>query len=604
MCGIAGLFNVNISLNLIQAMVDFISHRGPDNQSIWMDTDRHISFGHTRLAIVDKVGGNQPMTDTSGRFTIVFNGEIYGYKSLKEKYKNYQFSTDSDTELIFAILFEHGYEFVKYLPGMFAFVLYDRKTNELFGARDRFGEKPFYYTTQFGGFAFASELKALKKISPKGLNLDLRSISSYLERLYVPANRCIYKEINKLEPACCFVYKCGSLEIKRYWEVPKMTQKIDFEEAIDLLNDKLIESVKKQLIADVPVGSFLSGGLDSSLITAIASKISNKPISTYSFGFTLTQSRNELKEARNHAINIGTKHTEFDERDFNVFDVFQKLQKYFDEPFGDSSAIPMYIISNHASKYGRVILTGDGGDELFGGYSQWYSKVINPLAQNNVKTTGLSLASAKLKLKRIFSDEKGKSKKMGKTIARENEFLFRHEFNNMFFSYDKIRSLGLPLPYGYRYGFMSSNSLDDVLLTDIQNFMVADILVKTDTTSMANGLELRAPFLDVNLAEFSISLPVAFKYQGNENKIILRELIKKHYPYLERQQRKLGFGAPVEDWLKLKEFDEYRKYVLTEESASVYQFIDFHKMGNRLELNNYRTWAVINLNAWLKTQNS
>jgi asparagine synthase (glutamine-hydrolysing) len=602
MCGIAGLFNVNISLNFIQTMVDSISHRGPDNQSIWMDTQRHISFGHTRLAIVDKVGGNQPMTDTFGRFTIVFNGEIYGFKSLREKYKNYLFTTDSDTELIFAMLYEHGYDFVKYLPGMFAFVLYDRETNELFGARDRFGEKPFYYTTQFGGFAFASELKALKKISPKGLNLDLRSVSSYLERLNVPANRCIYKEINKLEPACCFVYKFGSLEIKRYWEVPKMTQKIDFEEAIDLLNDKLVESVKRQLIADVPVGSFLSGGLDSSLITAIAAKINDKTISTYSFGFTMTQSRNELKEARNHSINIGTKHTEFDERDFNVFDVFQKLQKYFDEPFGDSSAIPMYIISNHSSKYGRVILTGDGGDELFGGYSQWYSKIINPLAQNNVKTTGLSLARAKLKLKRIFSDEKGKFKKMGKTMEGENKFLFRHELNNMFFSYDKIKTLGLPLPYGYWYGFTSSNSLNDVFLTDIQNYMVADILVKTDTTSMANGLELRAPFLDVKFAEFAISLPVAFKYQGGENKLILRELIKKHYPYLERQKGKLGFGAPIEDWLKLKEFDEYRNYVKNDRSALVYRLIDFTKMSDRLALNNYRTWAVINLNAWLEVQ--
>jgi asparagine synthase (glutamine-hydrolysing) len=602
MCGISGLFKINVSLEFIHPMVQSLKHRGPDAQEYWIDKELEIAFGHARLSIVDIQGGKQPMTDAYGRYTIVFNGEIYGFRELKLRYNKYPYQNRSDTELIFAMLYEHGYEFVKRLPGMFAFVIYDREKKELFGARDRFGEKPFYYTTQFGGFAFASELKTLKKISPEELNLDLRSVSSYMERLYVPANKCIYQEINKLEPANYFIYKNGSLEIKRYWEKPEMTQKIDFWEAIDLLNDKLVESVKKQLIADVTVGSFLSGGLDSSLITAIAAKISDKPICTYSFGFTLTQSRNELKEARNHAIKIGTKHTEFDERDFNVFDVFQKLQKYFDEPFGDSSAIPMYIISNHASKYGRVILTGDGGDELFGGYSQWYSKVINPLAQNIDKTTGLSFALAKHKLKLIFSDEKGKFKKMGKTMAGENEFLSRHELNNLFFSYDKIRSLGLPLPYGYRYGFTSSNSLDDVFLTDIQNYMVADILVKTDTTSMANGLELRAPFLDVKLAEFAISLPVDFKYQGNENKIILRELIKKHYPNLERQQGKLGFGAPVADWLKLKKFDEYRNYVKNDKSAIVYRLIDFNKMGDRLALNNYRTWAVINLNAWLEVQ--
>jgi asparagine synthase (glutamine-hydrolysing) len=602
MCGIAGLFKINVSLELIHPMVQSLKHRGPDAQEYWIDNELEIAFGHARLSIIDIQGGNQPMTDAYGRYTIVFNGEIYGFRKLKLRYNKYPYQNSSDTELIFAMLYEHGYEFVKHLPGMFAFVIYDREKKELFGARDRFGEKPFYYTTQFGGFAFASELKALKKISPEELNLDLRSVSSYMERLYVPANRCIYQKINKLDPASYFVYRNGRLEINRYWELPTNTEKIVFQEAVDLLNIKLIESVKNQLVADVPVGSFLSGGLDSSLITAIAAKISNKPISTYSFGFTLTQIRNELKEARNHAINIGTKHTEFDERDFNVFDVFQKLQKYFDEPFGDSSAIPMYIISNHASKYGRVILTGDGGDELFGGYSQWYSKIINPLAQNNVKTTGLSLARAKLKLKRIFSDEKGKFKKMGKTMEGENKFLFRHELNNMFFSYDKIKSLCLPLPYGYRYGFTSSNSLNDVFLTDIQNYMVADILVKTDTTSMANGLELRAPFLDVKFAEFAMSLPVAFKYQGGENKLILRELIKKHYPYLERQKGKLGFGAPIEDWLKLKEFDEYRNYVKNDRSALVYRLIDFTKMSDRLALNNYRTWSVINLNAWLEVQ--
>ena len=600
MCGISGLFKTNVSLEMIHLMVQTLNHRGPDAQDVWIDNELEIALGHARLSIVDIQGGNQPMTDSYGRYTIVFNGEIYGFRDLKSRYNKYPYQNSSDTEVIFAMLYEHGYDFVKYLPGMFAFVIYDREKKELFGARDRFGEKPFYYTTEFGGFAFASELKALKEISPKELNLDLRSVSSYLERLYVPANRCIYQGINKLEPASCFFYRKGILEISRYWYLPSTTERIDFQEAVDLLNIKLIESVKNQLVADVPVGSFLSGGLDSSLITAIAAKNSSDKISTYSFGFTQTQSRNELEEARKHAENIGTKHTEFDERDFKVFDVFKTVQSYFDEPFGDSSAIPMYIISNYASQYGKVILTGDGGDEVLGGYSQWYSNVLNRYPNSDIISFGW--ACTKQKIKSIFSDTKRDWTKMGKTFEVENEFLYSHELNNILFSYDKITSMGLPLPYGYKYAFKSNNSLNDVFLADIQNYMVGDILVKTDTTSMANSLELRAPFLDVNLAEFAISLPVEFKYQGGENKLILRELIKKHYPYLERQQGKLGFGAPVEDWLKLKEFDEYRSYVKNDRSAPVYGLIDFTSMGDRLALNNYRTWSVINLNAWLEAQ--
>jgi asparagine synthase (glutamine-hydrolysing) len=602
MCGILGLFKTNVSLEMIRPMVQSLNHRGPDAQEYWIDNELEIAFGHARLSIVDLQGGNQPMTDAYGRFTIVFNGEIYGFRDLKLRYNKYPYQNSSDTELIFAMLYEHGYDFVKQLPGMFAFVIYDRVKKELFGARDRFGEKPFFYTTQFGGFAFASELKTLKKISPEKLNLDLRSVSSYMERLYVPSNRCIYHEINKLDPASCFIYRNGNLEINRYWELPTTTEKIVFEEAVDQLNIKLIDSVKNQLVADVPVGSFLSGGLDSSLITAIAAKISSEKISTYSFGFTQTQSRNELEEARRHAENIGTKHTEFDERDFKVFDVFKTLQSYFDEPFGDSSAIPMYIISNYASRYGKVILTGDGGDEMLGGYSQWYHNVLNPPPNSDTSTSGFGWANSKQRLKNLLSNTRGDWKKMGKNFEAENEFLYRHELNNLLFRHDKITSMGLPLPYGYRYDFKSNRSLNDVLLTDIQNYMVGDILVKTDTTSMANSLELRAPYLDVNLAKFAIALPTYYKYKGGENKLILRELIKKHYPYLERQQGKLGFGAPVEDWLKLKDFDEYRNYVKNDRSAPVYQLIDFSKMGDRLALNNYRTWAVINLNAWLDVQ--
>jgi asparagine synthase (glutamine-hydrolysing) len=602
MCGIAGLFKVNKEIDLIKNMILSLEHRGPDAQEFWYNHEKHISFGHARLSIVDLASGNQPMTDVYGRYTIVFNGEIYGYKTLKEKYNQYPYNTSSDTELIFAMLYEHGYEFVKFLPGMFAFVIYDSENDEIFGARDRFGEKPFFYTTHLGGFAFASELKALKSVFSNSLTIDLRSVSSYFERLYVPVNQCIYQEIKKLQPASSFVFKNGKLTINRYWDFPQIRENINFDDAVDLLNLKIIESVKKQLVADVKVGTFLSGGLDSSLITAISSKLLDQPVSTYSFGFTKTPGRNELNEARMHSERIGTNHTEFDESEFNMFNIFQNIQNYFDEPFADSSAIPMYIISNYASKYGKVILTGDGGDELFGGYSQWYDNIFNTEAKQESKNKIIGLNGVKRKIKEIINKRNSNLAKMDRISKKQNQFLYRHEKNNIFFDFNKIIELGLPFPYGYKYDFKSDNSLNDVLLTDIQNYMVADILVKTDTTSMANSLELRAPFLDVNLAEYAITLPTEFKYQGKENKIILRELIKKHYPYLELQKDKLGFGAPVEDWLKLKEFKEYKNYLINDRSAPIFNYLNYKYLRGSLDMNNYRTWTVLNFNCWLENQ--
>ena len=601
MCGIAGLFKTSVSLERIQLMVEAINHRGPDAQDYWINNEKEIAFGHTRLSIVDIQGGSQPMTDAFGRYTIVFNGEIYGFRDLKLLYNKYPYQNCSDTELIFAMFYEHGYDFVKYLPGMFAFVIFDREKKELFGARDRFGEKPFFYTTHFGGFAFSSELKALKNISSQKLSLDLRSVSSYMERLYVPANRCIYQEINKLNPASCFIYKDGNLQIDRYWEMPTITENIEFEEAIDQLNIKLVESVKNQLVADVPIGSFLSGGLDSSLITAIAAKISSEKISTYSFGFTQTSNRNELIEARQHSINIGTNHTEFDEREFDLFDIFQRTQKYFDEPFADSSSIPMYIISNYASGYGKVILTGDGGDELFGGYSQWYSNVLFPEKKKKSQNQ-FGLKSVHQKIKQLINNRSSVRVQMGRTNKQQSNCLFLHEDNNVFFDVMRLKEMGLPLPYGYNISFQLENTLDDVFKCDLVNYMVGDILVKTDTMSMANSLELRAPFLDVELAEFAISLPSDFKYKGYDNKLLLRELIKKYYPQLELQKNKLGFGAPIEDWLKLKAFDEYREYVRNDKTAPIYKYLSFNAVKGRLHLNNYRTWSIINFNAWLEYQ--
>jgi asparagine synthetase B (glutamine-hydrolysing) len=254
-----------------------------------------------------------------------------------------------------------------------------------------------------------------------------------------------------------------------------------------------------------------------------------------------------------------------------------------------------------ASEDYYVCLTGDGADELFGGYSQWYSNVLFPEKKNKSQNQ-FGLKSVHQKIKQLINNRSSVRVQMGRTNKQQSNCLFLHEDNNVFFDVMRLKEMGLPLPYGYNISFQLENTLDDVFKCDLVNYMVGDILVKTDTMSMANSLELRAPFLDVELAEFAISLPSDFKYKGYDNKLILRELIKKYYPHLELQKNKLGFGAPVEDWLKLKAFDEYREYVRNDKTAPIYKYLSFNPVKGRLHLDNYRTWTLINFNAWLEYQ--
>jgi len=582
-------------------MVDLINHRGPDSSDVFIDTLKNIALGHTRLSIVDITGGAQPMTDVYGRYTIVFNGEIYGFKELRAQYSDYPYQTNSDTELLFAMLHKHGQSFVNHLPGMFAFVIYDKQTDSLFGARDRFGEKPFYYTTTLNGFAFSSEIKGLKVLfKERPLTINKRAISSYLERLCVPVNECIYNEIDKLLPGHAFSFQKSKLEIFPYWSIDSKIEKVSFEQAVDNVYEKLTVSVKKQLVADVEVGAFLSGGIDSSLIAAIANKHSHKQISTYSFGFTSNAARNELDEARMHAQKLGTKHHEFDERDFNLFKEFLTMQRIFDEPFGDSSCIPMFIISNCASKHGRVVLTGDGGDELFGGYSQWNNPTRESALKYQKNPINYRLNELKEFGKIVLKGRLGNYRKLKRTKSSINVYRHRHEHNNVFFTWRQLIELGLPVPYSYIYTDFENNSLSDVLNTDILNYMPADILVKTDMTSMANGLELRAPFLDIDLAKYAISIPVEYKTVGDVNKKILRRIMEKYHPELQVQKGKLGFGAPVDEWLMLKEFQDYKRVLRENKEAPMYQYLDYSKATEYLSRNNYKTWLLINLNAWLE----
>jgi asparagine synthase (glutamine-hydrolysing) len=310
--------------------------------------------------------------------------------------------------------------------------------------------------------------------------------------------------------------------------------------------------------------------------------------------------RNELAEAKKHSETIGTNHHEFDEGNFDLFNEFLRMQEIFDEPFGDSSCIPMYIISNYASQHGRVVLTGDGGDELFGGYSHWNNPAIefvNRHSENSWKESKNTILEIG---KDLLMGRYGFFRKTMRTKVFQNPFLYKHDNQNVFFNWRQLKSLGLPPPYSYVRSSYTENTLNDIFKTDILNYMPADILVKTDMTSMANGLELRAPFLDVDLADLAISLPVEYKTTGGVNKKILRSIVKKYHPELDLQSGKMGFGAPVEEWLKQGKFQEYKKTVQSNADAPIYKYLNFEKTRDYFTRDNYKTWLMLNLNAWLE----
>ncbi|MFZ4427822.1 MAG: asparagine synthase (glutamine-hydrolyzing) [Saprospiraceae bacterium] len=603
MCGIAGLVgNTHDRKHIVHEMLDRIAHRGPDERRVWSGAG--VILGHVRLSIVDLEHGQQPMEDAFGRYTIVFNGEIYGYPELKRRYGNYPYKTNSDTELILAMLHEEGPGFIHNLPGMFAFAVWDAHTHTLFCARDRFGEKPFYYffDPQTNTFGFASEAKAITKTGLIHCALDRESLSHYFKRLYVPVNKSIYKHLNVLPPAHCLHFRSGKLEISRYWELPSVNTQIQYGEAKEHLRFLLKKAVREQLVADVPVGAFLSGGVDSSCVVGYASKASGSALQTFSFGFE--GERNELGDAKTHAGLFGTRHREFIEADYHLPDLFLKMQDIYDEPFADSSNIPMYLISKSASEGLKVVLTGDGGDELLGGYSYWYGILLDTKADMDTQRPLLrllrylplhrwALLPNRIRTKLLALLEQSALLKKGAFFA-EN-----HKKQNIFYRDDMISQLGLPAAYGDIEYFSYLDSVEDAMRLDIQNYMPGDILVKTDRASMANSLELRSPFLNVDLASFCLSLPWQFKIRDGITKFILKDILKEDFPGIHLQKHKLGFGAPVGQWLAKPGMQALKNDLLFDKNNAIYDYVDFQRLAGFTQRNNTKTWAAMNFSAWL-----
>lgn len=565
MCGIAGFFRTcapAADKSLLQRMGEVILHRGPDAGGEYLDD--HVGLAHRRLSIIDlSPQGNQPMFSTDGRLVIVFNGEIYNFLKLRDQLERegVLFRTKTDTEVILALYRKMGSECLKELNGMFAFAIWDAAEKTLFMARDRIGKKPFYYYHDGGDrLAFASEIKSLLQLPGLNLEIEPTAIPDFLSYQYIPDPKTIYRNIYKLPPAHFMVLKSGGEpHLSEYWDIDFSTRTgSSFANAEEQLLDLLQDATSSRMVADVPLGAFLSGGVDSSAVVALMAKTSNEPVRTCTIGFQ-DKRHDESPFAREISGLFGTKHTEFMVKERFV-DTVSLLPKFFDEPFADSSAVPTYHVSRLARQAVTVALAGDGGDESFAGYDKYAVELKENLVRQHVPRSVLSLIySATGGLESNTLARKARSlagsalKDPGRAFFRTNscieeqklQQLLSGDINNACSGYDPA---GHTLKYWDRMA--GKDHVACMLYTDLKTYLPGDILVKVDRMSMANSLEVRAPFLDYRIIEFAASLPSDWKIKGENNKIILKKAFGHLLPESILKRAKHGFTVPLDSWFR------------------------------------------------------
>ena len=605
MCGIVGIIAPGSKSyqDRLERMIESLRHRGPDDRGAGYFP--HCALGHTRLSIVDLKTGRQPMFSPDRQTALVFNGEIYGYQHIRSELEDYPFQTSSDTEVILALYSRYQENLISRLPGMFAFALWDESRQSLFCARDRFGEKPLFYAFgEKGEFVFASEIKAILASGLVRPILDQDSFLHYLRHLYVHPTRTIYNNIHSLPPAHHLIFRDGRLRLERYWRIPPAREKIEIPEAVENLKTLFERAVQNQLVADVPVGAFLSGGLDSSTLTAVASR--HRPgLRTFSFGFG--ENLSELPFAREVASLYRTEHLELADREADLADLLLEMPRVYDEPFADSSCIPTYLICKLAREHGKSVLSGDGGDELLAGYDFWYRSLL-PLENQPPSPSWKNLA-AKIIL-RTISLLPGLPERFPATRAREIlaraggvSIAFAHHRQNLHFTDADLRRLGLDAPreeFVCPQTWLPTGTLNDAMFMDVEDYLPGDILVKTDRASMANSLELRAPFLDIDLASFCLSLPSRLKITPREDKLILRLAFSGLWPESVRRRGKQGFGAPVDKWLKLASVGALKNRYLNSPDRKIFSLISFPQSREFVARDNSRTWILLVLSLWME----
>ncbi len=587
MCGIAGFIgSVENPKKLLSSMANAVNHRGPDDLGIWFDESTKTGLAHARLSILDlSEAGHQPMQSKSGRYFIVFNGEIYNYIEIRKKLETInhrQWRGHSDTEILLAAIEEWGlFDSLKIVQGMFALALWDRKKNILSLARDNMGEKPLYYGWVNNNLVFGSELKAIKEFPGFKNSINKDSLSLFMRLNSIPAPHTIYKDIYKVCPGCLVRFKSNHKDFENlsFWsteEIFLQGKSSPFlgsaSEAITCLEDVLSKSVAKQMQADVPLGAFLSGGIDSSSIVALMQAQSLQKINTFSIGFN-SKDFNEAEHANLVAKHLGTNHFDMYVSDQDALDVVPLLPHIYDEPFADSSQIPTYLVSKIAKKNVTVALSGDAGDELFGGYNryilsdQYYSKLRTlPLALRNlIARTILSFSEDKINsfvgalFKKHFIDVGGKLHKtaniLSSTSLRNLHLKLSSQVHHPNEWILEANEHEIPLN-DHNHRFDGLNDIEQMMAYDLISYLPTDILTKVDRASMAVSLETRTPFLDTDVIKFAASLPLKYKIHNGTGKWILREMLYRHIPKKLIERPKMGFSVPLAQWLRgpLKEW--------------------------------------------------
>jgi|APSaa5957512535_1039671.scaffolds.fasta_scaffold00852_10 asparagine synthase (glutamine-hydrolysing) len=641
MCGIAGLISETSLSNIddiVHNMGRELIHRGPDDFGEWSNSKNTVCLGHRRLSIVETSNlGHQPMVSNCSRYVIVFNGEIYNYKKLKNQLTHLsdnncliKWRGGSDTEVLLAYISKFGLKkTLTMLIGMFSFALWDKKLNTLSLVRDRIGEKPLYYGFIHGNFVFCSDLKALKAYPGWAGVVDRGALSSFVKLGYVPSQKSIYKNFYKLLPGTILEYskEINHCKYDRYWDIDTAySRNFDafdgsMNDAIKQVDLMLQESVSDQMIADVPLGGFLSGGVDSSLVIAYMQSLSAKPVKTFTIGFN-DKRYNEAPYANNIAKHLGTDHSELILNSSDVLSIIGNLPKIYSEPFADSSQIPTTLISEFASKSVTVALTGDGGDELFGGYNRHISASrIWRKSQNLPKFFRDKLFFSLRKIPSVYWDNifswifstlstKAHFNNIGDKIQKICDIANANNEHELYFNlttFWKNENIVInTLDNDYSSLLVSDFKTPEqrIMCMDMANYLPDDILVKTDRASMFSSLELRAPLLSNELVEFSLSLPLSMKIQGQTGKLILRELLYKHVPKKMIDRPKTGFSLPLDQWLRgpLKEWAED---LLDSDRLISDGFFDASKVQDKwhehkagVKNNHHELWNVLMFQAW------
>jgi asparagine synthase (glutamine-hydrolysing) len=572
MCGIAGWANLNPQQPpmfgdevLLSSMCDQMWHRGPDSEGLWLGAG--VALGMRRLAIIDLKTGDQPVWNADKSVVVVMNGEIYNFKELKKglQKRGYQFHSQSDTEVLPHLYDELGEAFLDVLNGMFAIALWDTKLEKLILARDRFGEKPLYYGTFDNKLFFASEPKVLlshPKISPQ---VNPVALHNYLSYDYVPAPLSIYKGIHKLPAAHRLVWQHGKIKTIRYWNLSfqKNGRKPSVKEAAENIREKLSESVRMRMISDVPLGVLLSGGIDSSSIAAFAQQHSEQKIKTFSIGFE-ESSFDESKYARQVSTHLGTEHYEDKLNVSKAKNLISEIGEWLDEPLSDGSLLPTFLLSRFVREHVTVALGGDGGDEIFAGYPMYYGHKVARLYDSIPRFVRYGMIEPIVNRLSVNTDNLSFDYK-AKRFVSGSKFDIVERHHSWFGSFSKAEKEGLfsdNIKYAIKnidiyqsakdllVNCNAKDQIEQMQYLDMNYYLAEDILTKVDRTSMAVSLEVRAPFLDHNLAEYVAGLPAEYKLKGSVTKYILKKSVADMLPAKIINRPKKGFGIPIAKWLK------------------------------------------------------